>query len=662
MNFQTLAGEPRDVQDILNPAQHAAVTAEARQLRVLAGAGSGKTRVLVQRIAWLVQRYQMNVHRILAVTFTNKAANEMRRRIESLLGFSAKPMWIGTFHGLAHRVLRQEYRAADLPDNFQIIDSDDQTRLIKQLIIELGWTEEDCEPKRTAGFINRQKDEGVRARALGPASSPEYERMIEIYRRYETHCLRLGLVDFAELLLKVYECWQQHPDILSHYQNRFQHILVDEFQDTNTIQYRWLMQLSGKEGAITVVGDDDQSIYGWRGARIENIHRFSQDFPKAETIRLEQNYRSTSTILSAANALITHNEARLGKNLWTQGAAGEKISLYGAFNELDEARFIVDRIQEWLRHGGACRDIAVLYRANAQSRVIEQALRSYSIPYRVYGGLRFFDRAEIKDILGYLRLLVNVNDEPAFDRVVNMPPRGIGERTLTKIRENAKEKQISLWAAAKQTLESMPAGRIASGLGQFVEIIETHIKMMSTSVVSEVVESLLKKTGLPEYFMKQPGDRAHGRIENLKELVFATKEFSNLLAEEEALASPLAEKVLPAFISQVALDAGDRENPEDDNCVNLMTLHSAKGLEFPVGFVSGLEEGLFPHRRCIDSADLLEEERRLCYVGMTRAMSKLYMTYAEKRAFAGIGGVNRPSRFISEIPSDCMEAINLNFY
>jgi len=643
----------------LNSAQAQAVSANAKHLLILAGAGSGKTRVLVHRIAWLMANQQVSAGRILAVTFTNKAANEMRNRIEKMIGVPTSYLWVGTFHGICHRLLRQHYVEANLPNNFQIIDSDDQLRLIKRLIRERGWDEQDCDPKRAQGFINRQKDEGKRASAVLSSTIHEISLFTELYRLYEQHSQRFAIVDFAEILLRAYELWRDNPEILAQYQNRFSHVLVDEFQDTNTIQYAWLRLIFSASTSMMIVGDDDQSIYGWRGAKIENIHRLHKDFKDIVTIRLEQNYRSTSTILAAANALIANNESRLGKELWTQGVQGERLTLYGAFNEIDEARFMVERIRQWVRGGGSFEEVAILYRSNAQSRVIEQALRQMNMPYRIYGGLRFFDRAEVKDALAYLRLLVNCNDDTAFERVINLPPRGIGDRTLENIRELANSSQLSLWEATKAYYPKVPSGRISNGLRQFIECIEELITQVALCNLGQLLQTTLQRSGLLQYVKTQPGERTTARVENLHELVQAAKQFHQNFEETREEPQPHATLSLPDFLSEVALDAGDKDEGSDAT-IKLMTLHSAKGLEFPLVFLCGLEEGLFPHHRSMQERSLLEEERRLCYVGLTRAMRKLYLTYAQKRAFAGLSGMNRPSRFIEEIPSGLIETANLN--
>ncbi len=650
-----------NILDPLNRMQKNAVASEAKHLCVLAGAGSGKTRVIVHRIAWFLVSGKASSSNILAVTFTNKAANEMRERIAKLISLPTANFWVGTFHGIAHRILRRNHVVLGLPDNFQIIDSDDQLRLIKRTIREIGIDEEACEPKRAQAFINKQKDEARRPQDALPSMMPEIAMYNEVYNTYTNTCKRSGLVDFAEILLLAYELLRDHETVRLAYQQQFSHILVDEFQDTNTIQYKWLRMLLGDNNAITIVGDDDQSIYGWRGAKVENIHRFSQEFPGTETVRLEQNYRSTQTILKAANQLISNNEARLGKELWTEHNKGEPITLYGAFNEMDEAKFVVERSKKWRDSGGSLSDIAILYRSNAQSRVLEQALRQAQLPYKVYGGLRFFDRAEIKDVLGYLRLLANVSDDPAFERVVNVPPRGVGERTVANIRALAKQQNVSLWEAAKQILPTMNAGRIRNGLQQFVNCLEALMIQVGQLPLSKLVESLLQSSGLSEHIKSQPGERTHIKVENLMEFVLAVGQYQKGFDAEQEQSTESSALSLPSFLSEVALDAGEKEGERgDQSCIKLMTLHSAKGLEFPVVFMVGLEDGLFPHHRNAEKQALLEEERRLCYVGMTRAMKKLYMTYAEKRAFAGLSGSNRPSRFISELPKDLIETVNLN--
>ncbi len=639
-----------DLHDGLNDAQREAVTAPLCNQLVLAGAGSGKTRVLVHRIAWLIQHEGFSPFNILSVTFTNKAAHEMRSRIEQVLGVSAKTMWIGTFHSLAHRLLRLHWSLANLPEGFQILDSDDQQRLIRRVILTLNLDEDRWPAKQAQWFINGKKDEG-----LGPHHIPDFgdvtaKVMIKIYRAYEEACQRSGSIDFADLLLKVHQLWTNHPDILAHYQQRFRYILVDEFQDTNAIQYAWVRLLAGKENHTMIVGDDDQSIYGWRGAKIENIQRFCKDFPGAVTTRLEQNYRSTGSILKAANALIAHNTGRLGKNLWTAGDDGDRISVYAGFNDLDEARYIVNRIRDWR---GALRHVAILYRSNAQSRVLEEALMQFGIPYRVYGGLRFFERAEIKDALAYLRLIANCDDDAAFERVVNTPTRGIGDKTVITIRERAQQSNMSLWRAAQMLLEenTFPP-KAGNALAYFLKLIDTLAEDTNQLPLYEQTEHVIHNSGLIEHFQKEKGEKGLARLENLEELVNAARQFDG---EEQDNDMPR----LSAFLAYSALEAGDTQTKGSDDGVQLMTLHSAKGLEFPVVFLAGCEEGLFPHYMTREDPQGLEEERRLCYVGMTRAMQKLYMTYAEVRRLHGKEAYHRASRFLSEIPSEFIDEVRM---
>lgn len=633
----------------LNEAQQKVVSAPQQHLLVLAGAGSGKTRVLVHRIAWLINSENISPYNILAVTFTNKAANEMRHRLESLLDNPMKMMWVGTFHGLAHRLLRQHWETAGLPQAFQILDSDDQYRLIKRIIVNLNLDETQWAPKKLQWFINQQKDEGIRPHQV-KANDPYTKTLIRIYQAYEEICAQNGVIDFAELLLRSYELFNKHPDILRHYQERFLHILVDEFQDTNTIQYAWLKLLtSGHNNYLMIVGDDDQSIYGWRGARVENIQRFTQDFPEHQVIRLEQNYRSTGVILAAANALITHNDGRLGKKLWSSGEQGELIALYSAFNDLDEARFIVNQIKQGLKQEVKANEIAILYRSNAQSRVLEETLIQSQIPYQIYGGLRFFERAEIKDALAYLRLIANRNDDPAFERVVNTPTRGIGEQTLQCLRLAARTDGISLWQAAEQLITSLVlSARAANALTLFIQLINKIDAETKNLSLAAQTEQLLIHSGLLVHYKKEKGERGQARIENLEELVNATRQF---VAEDSSIS------ILSSFLAHVALEAGEYQGDNTQECVQLMTLHAAKGLEFPWVFLCGMEEGLFPHHMSHEEPGRLAEERRLCYVGMTRAMRKLYLSYAEVRRLHGTESHHRASRFIAEIPQKLLTEI-----
>lgn len=638
--------------DALNDAQREAVGATPGPMLVLAGAGSGKTRVLTYRIAYLVQALQASPYSILAVTFTNKAASEMRRRIEDFLGFSVRGMWIGTFHGLSHRLLRDHHGLAGLPSGFEILDSDDQYRVIRRALREMNLDEEHWPPRQVQWFINSQKEEGRRSAALHGTGDAHQQTLIRVYTHYEETCKRLGLVDFAELLLSALELLEQNQSLRENYQQRFQHVLVDEFQDSNTIQYRWLKCLALAHGQIMAVGDDDQSIYGWRGARIENMAQLQKDFTGTEVVRLEQNYRSTGNILKAANAVIDLNPDRMGKNLWTEGDDGEPIRVYGALDELDEGRFVIDRIEAW-QHLGRRRDsIGILYRSNAQSRVFEELLLARGIPYRVYGGLRFFERAEIKDALAYLRLVTNRDSDPAFERVVNVPPRGIGARTVEIVRQQARTDNTSLWTAAKALTasEGLPA-RARGALAVFVDLIDQLALDSADHDLPEKIDLAISRSGLIDHYRKERGEKAITRVENLEELVSAGRNFESE-ADDDSAVDELAD-----FLAHAALEAGEGQAAEWEDCVQLMSLHSAKGLEFPLVFLCGMEEGLFPHQRSIDEPGGLEEERRLCYVGMTRAMEQLYLTCAEVRRLYGRENTTSPSRFLSEVPESLVEDV-----
>ena len=645
-----------DVSDILSPlndAQRDAVAAESQNMLVLAGAGSGKTRVLVHRIAWLIRAEDFAPWSILAVTFTNKAAKEMRGRIEQMLSVPTRSMWVGTFHGLAHRLLKAHWKEAKLPQNFTILDADDQLRLVKRVCRELNLDESRWPPKQAMWFINAQKDEGLRAAHVVVSPGDLFaQTMVQVYHAYETACERAGLVDFAELLLRAHEVWLNNPDILKHYQGRFRQILVDEFQDTNTIQYAWLRVLSGGQIPVIAVGDDDQSIYGWRGAKIENIQRFSADFADTKTVRLEQNYRSTQTILRAANGVIANNAGRLGKDLWTSGEEGEAIRLYAGYNEHDEARYIVEQIEDWSRQGNEYKSCAILYRSNAQSRVLEEALLRNALPYRIYGGQRFYERLEIRNALAYLRLMLNRVDDAAVERVINTPPRGIGSKTLDTVRDCARTREIPLWSAIGVVLEEklLPARALAA-LDSFTILVNELDSGTDELPLEERVEHVNHASGLIEFHRKEKGEKGQARIENLEELVSAAKQF----VPEEAELSPLQQ-----FLDNAALDAGDAQAEEHQDSVQLMTLHSAKGLEFPLVFLAGMEENLFPHRMSVEEPGRLEEERRLCYVGITRAMQRLEMTYAECRRLHGTENYNTPSRFVREIPAELIEEVRLH--
>ncbi len=644
-----------DVSPILSPlndAQREAVTAPIGPVLVLAGAGSGKTRVLTHRIAWLIEAENASPHSILAVTFTNKAAGEMRARIESLLGMPGGAMWVGTFHGIAHRLLRLHWREAGLAQTFQILDGEDQLRLIRKMVKAQELDETRWIPKEIQYFINNNKDEGWRPKQLKDGNDPTRRQLIRLYQDYEDICQRNGVVDFAELLLRAFELWRDQPEVLQHYRRRFQHVLVDEFQDTNNIQYNWIRLLVGSSGAPFVVGDDDQSIYRWRGARVENLAQFQRDFPSARLVRLEQNYRSTSNILNVANALIKNNSSRLGKNLWTSGEQGEPIRIYAAFNERDEADFVVNKIRDWVNQGGLRRDIAILYRSNAQSRVFEEAFISGRIPYKVYGGLRFFERAEIKDALAYLRLIANRSDDASFERIVNLPTRGIGAKSLDLVRDQARGAGSSLWVAAAACISADSLGsRGSAALHGFLQLIEKITREIATLPLHEKVDHMLIASGLLEHYKNDKQDRGETRVENLLELVSAARSFEPENVDGEELPP------LESFLAHAVLESGEGQAEAGEDCIQMMTLHTAKGLEFPVVFICGMEDGLFPHQRSLHDLESIEEERRLCYVGTTRAMKQLYLSFAEQRRLNGMDTYGQASRFIQEMPEELLEEV-----
>ena len=640
--------------DPLNTAQREAVAADTGNILVLAGAGSGKTRVLVHRIAWYVATGQASPQGILAVTFTNKAAAQMRGRLEVLLGMPSGGMWVGTFHGIAHRLLRAHAREAGLPEHFQILDSDDQLRTIKRVIRAMDLDEARWPAREAQWFINARKDEGVRARHLQAMGDEVTEQMQRIYQAYEETCERSGVVDFAELLLRSLDLWRDDKDLLAHYQRRFRHVLVDEFQDTNSIQYAWLRHIVGSEGSLFVVGDDDQSIYSWRGAQVENMQSFSKDFAPSQLVRLEQNYRSTGTILNAANALIRHNQARLGKELWTDHADGDAIELYRAFNDREEARFCTEQIERWQEQGRRLDETAILYRTSAQSRVMEDALRDARLPYRVYGGFRFYERAEVKDALAYLRLVAYRDDDAAFERVVNLPQRGIGDRSVDVLRRTAREENGSLWKAAQRAVAYKELStRAGNSLADFLRLIDRLGQETEDLPLGETMDAVIRGSRLPEHYRNARDGRGEERIENLDELVTAAREFESNGTVEEGM-TPLS-----AFLAHAALEAGEGQAEAHEDCVQLMTLHSAKGLEFPLVFLVGMEEGLFPHQRSSDDPAQIEEERRLCYVGITRARERLTLTFAESRRLHGNDLYPRPSRFLQELPAKLISEVRL---
>lgn len=626
----------------LNEAQRAAVTAPHAPVLVLAGAGCGKTRVLTARLAWLIQAGAVPPEGVLAVTFTNKAAAEIRSRIASLLGPRAADPWLGTFHGIAHRILRRHPYQARLPQAFQILDAEDQLRCIQQLM-----RPRDCELQAlhiaapdVANFINRAKDAGQRPQHLQDHNDPRRRELLRLYRAYQQRCERRALLDFGELLLRACELWLEHPELLNAYRARFRHVLVDEFQDTNTVQYRWLRLLAAADTVPYVVGDDDQSIYSWRGAKPRHLQQLPRDYPNALLYRLERNYRSTPTILEAANALIARNRDRLGKTLWTEGAPGAPIDLHAACDECAEAELIAQRILLWLAHGGSHRQIAILYRANACSRVLEEALIGARIPYHIHGALRFFERTEIKDALAYLRLILHPQDDFSFERVVNVPPRGVGPASLELIRERAAAAACSLWEAAMRIEDTSLLGRKATaGLHAFLALIERLALELPQRPLHQQLEQVLQDCGL----MQHHASNAPERAENLAELISAARSFA---------ASGLHEELPPlhAFLAHAVLEGGEarEHNPQ---AVQLMTLHASKGLEFPLVFITGLCEGRFPSPRALEERAALEEERRLFYVGVTRAMDHLCLTYPQARHGHPAGYPLAPSRFIAEIPA-----------
>jgi len=639
-----------DVSEIfesLNEPQRQAVTSDSKNLLVLAGAGSGKTRVIAHRVAWLIKAGGINPHSILTVTFTNKAAREMRGRIEGIVEQEMGNFWCGTFHGISHRLLRAHWEEAGLRREFAILDSEDQYRVIKRVSKSLGLDDTKWPPRQIQWFINKQKDECRRSKDVETADDYFAEKVNEVYAAYEELCERESLVDFGELLLRTYLLLKTNENVLDHYKKRFRHILVDEFQDTNEVQYQFLKLLCEGEGHIMSVGDDDQSIYGWRGAKSENINRFTKDYKNTEIIRLEQNYRSTSIILGAANAVIENNQGRMGKELWTEQKEGEPISIYSAYNEDDEARYVVGSIQNWIEQGRDLSEVAILYRSNAQSRALEEAILREGLAYRIYGGLRFYERAEIKNAMSYLRLVFGREDDAAFERVINIPPRGIGAKTLDIIRSRAQKIETSLWKACQDLLETdgltPRASQSVEGFLSDFEDLEIETKDLP---LRDLVDHVIQRSGLIEYHKKEAGEKGRTRVENLAELVTAASDF-----EPEPLDD--AEEIpLKLFIDHAALDAGETQASDHESAIQLMTLHSAKGLEFPLVFITGFEEGLFPHKLSIEEADQLQEERRLCYVGMTRSMERLFIVHAEMRNLHGTETFNPPSRFLREIPEE----------
>ncbi|QEL57204.1 UvrD-helicase domain-containing protein [Chromobacterium paludis] len=627
----------------LNPEQLRAVTWPAKSALVLAGAGSGKTRVLTTRIAWLLSTAQTSPAGILAVTFTNKAAREMQTRLSALVPVNVRNMWIGTFHGLCNRFLRIHYRDAGLPQTFQILDSADQQAAIKRLLKSLELSDEKYPPRAVQSFINGNKEAGLRAESLPPALNPYEAKLVELYAAYDAQCRREGVVDFAELLLRSYELLSRNEALRAHYSSRFSHILVDEFQDTNRLQYAWLKLLAGEHGALFAVGDDDQSIYAFRGAEVGNMRALLSDFHVAEPVRLEQNYRSVGNILNAANALIEQNDGRLGKNLWTDAGEGEKIRFFQAGSDGEEAEFIIDEVKSLHRDGLALSDIAVLYRSNAQSRLLEHVLVNAQIPYRIYGGLRFFERQEIKHALAYLRLVANPDDDNALLRVINVPTRGIGARSVENLQAAGREQGISLWQAAC----GAGSGRTAAKIGEFVLLIERLREQSRDFSLAETISLVIDRSGLRDMYEQDKKD-GEERLANLDELVNAAASF---LPDQP-------EQALTEFLSAASLEAGEHQADAGSDALQLMTVHAAKGLEFDAVFVSGLEEGLFPHENSIMDGKGLQEERRLMYVAITRARKRLYLSSAQSRMLHGQSRYPIPSRFIDEIPAELIHALS----
>ena len=639
--------------DELNPIQREAVTDDSLHSLILAGAGSGKTKVITHKVAWLSSVKGVNPMSLLTVTFTNKAAREMRGRIENILEENLNQMWCGTFHGIFHKMLKIHWKEANLLKDFSVIDSEDQLRVLKRVIQAMNLDLETWQPRDTQWFINKQKDEGKRKAILNMNATFVEEKMVDIMEEYQKTCDREGLVDFAEILIRAYELLSKNDDLLKHYQDRFRHILVDEFQDTNEIQYLLLKKLAGKNGSMTVVGDDDQSIYSWRGAKSTNLKRFAKDFSQVKTIKLEQNYRSSKNILACANSVIRNNPDRLGKELWSQKEEGEQVKVYRAFNERDEANFIVGIIKRWMEEGGSLSDSAIIYRSNAQSRILEDAILNSELPYRIYGGVRFYERMEIKNALAYAKLAINQNNDSQFERVINIPTRGIGTKTMDQIREKSKDENLSLWESAEQLAQDKDT-KVAKNIKAFFEIISQLQELDFNKDLDKFFEKAISLSGLKDFHGKEPGEKGRSRVDNLDELISATSEYFSLGEDNDDDRS-----LLELFLDQASLDAGENQATENEDAIQMMTLHSSKGLEFPLVFIAGCEEGLFPHRRSAEDPKQLAEERRLCYVGMTRAMERLYLTHAETRNVYGIENFSPVSRFIKEIPEELVYQIRV---
>jgi DNA helicase-2/ATP-dependent DNA helicase PcrA len=651
-----------DLLDGLNDKQLEAVTLPYQAALILAGAGSGKTRVLTTRIAWLIQTGQVSPQGLLAVTFTNKAAKEMLSRLSAMLPINTRGMWVGTFHGLCNRFLRAHHREARLPALFQILDTADQLSAIKRVMKATNVDDEKFPPKQVQHYINGAKEEGMRAEHM-EAYDKHSEMMRDIYAEYDAQCQREGVVDFSELLLRCYEVLSRETSLREHYQQRFRYVLVDEFQDTNRLQYLWLKLLAGTDNCVFAVGDDDQSIYAFRGARVGNMLDFEHDFQVKNLIKLEQNYRSHSNILDAANAIITHNRNRLGKNLWTSSGAGEPVRVYDAYNDQEEARFVVEEVKMLHAEGQALGDMALLYRSNAQSRVLEHALFTAGLPYRVYGGLRFFERAEIKHALAYLRLLANPADDTALLRVINFPTRGIGARSLEQLQESARQNNGSLWQAAAE--KAGPAPKPGRGIEGFVTLVRLLQEACTGLTLPEMIDQVTTLSGLRQHYQNEK--EGEDRIANLDELVNAAvafmqehgdTDFSETTPVGVSPESNRQQQLLAAFLTFASLEAGEHQADPGRDALQLMTVHAAKGLEFSTVFIGGLEEGLFPHEQSMYEANGLEEERRLMYVAVTRARRRLYLSHTQSRMLHGQVRYNIPSRFLDEIPEELLKRIN----
>ena len=642
--------DENDIFHDLNEQQIAAVKCSIGNKLILAGAGSGKTRVLTCRVAELINKFEVRPSNILALTFTNKASNEMKQRLEKLLKISSQGLWFGTFHGICRRLLKIHWKEAGINEHFTILDSQDQLRIIKRVIKSKNLDENLYDPKVLQSFINTQKDKGRRYNNI----NNDDDKYRDIFRDYDTACRQTNSVDFADLILLTYEMFKNNDQVLAYYNKRFKNIMVDEFQDTNTLQFNLLKLLNGTDGSLYAVGDDDQSIYGWRGARSKNIKFFEEEFKEVELFKLEQNYRSTNEILSVANSLIANNKERLGKNLWTDTEKGNPVYLYEAYNGDDESNFIIEKIQEHVSNGGKRSDIALLYRSNFLSRRLEEELNSRSIPYKIFGGFRFFERAEVKDVIAYLRLSVNTSDDAAFERTVNNPPRGLGEKTIQVIRDYAKSNSLSMWESInKLDKTGITSMRAINALNGFINIINELINDSNNLDLKRLIEKAVSLSTLTKYYESKKNEESLSKQENIEELLSTAERFyqNNIDSED----------ILSEFLDNAALEAGEYQSKSHEDPVQLMTIHSAKGLEFPIVFLTGMDEGIFPNENRNLKTGFLEEERRLCYVAITRAMQTLYITHANMRYMHGNNNFLIPSRFIGEIDDDLLEPIRTNY-